>query len=64
MEESFDSLFKDFYHLTTFAAVPFGKTPLFEPVRSVLHSIDQSLFRTLPFLQRHAWMALLEARVD
>jgi len=64
MEKSFDSFREDFFHLTTFAAVPFGRTSLFEPVRRVFHSIDQSLFRVFPFLGRHAWMALLEARVD
>jgi len=64
MEKSFGSLRKDFYHFTTFAAVPFVRTPLFKPMRGLFHGIDQSLFRMLPFLRHHAWMALLEARVD
>lgn len=64
MEKSFDSLRKDFFHLTTFAAVPFGKTSLFKPLRGALHAVDQALFHMFPFLRRHAWMALLEARAD
>ncbi|NLT71168.1 MAG: class I SAM-dependent methyltransferase, partial [Verrucomicrobiaceae bacterium] len=64
MERSYDSLRKDFYHLSTFAAVPFGRTSLFEPLRNILHSVDQSLFQVFPFLRHHAWMALLEAKVN
>jgi len=64
MRASFDSLKVDYYHLTTFAAVPFGGAGSFRNIRAVFHSIDQALFRTLPFLKRYAWMSLLEARVD
>lgn len=61
MEQRFGSLRKDFYHLTTFVAVPFGKTSLFKPLRRTFHFVDQSLFRIFPFLRRQAWMVLLEA---
>lgn len=64
MRASFDCLKVNYYHLTTFAAVPFGKTGSFRKIRAFFHSIDQALFRRLPFLKRFAWMSLLEARVD
>ena len=44
-----------------FGCGPYG---FIEPLRNVLHSVDQSLFQVFPFLRRHAWMALLEAKVN
>ncbi|MCB1228900.1 MAG: class I SAM-dependent methyltransferase [Verrucomicrobiae bacterium] len=51
-----------FFHLFTFAAVPFINTPLFKPVRAIGHFCDRLLFTVIPFARRWAWMSLIKAR--
>ncbi len=43
-----------FFHLASLAAVPFRKSPLFEPLLSVLETLDSTLLR-VPMLRWWAW---------
>jgi SAM-dependent methyltransferase len=48
-----------YYHLTSLAAAPFTKTPLFKPVLAALSALDRALLR-VPAIQSYAWIAVLE----
>jgi hypothetical protein len=46
------------FNMLSLAAVPFRKTPLFNPVLRVLCVLDDALFR-IPFMRRYAWTVAL-----
>ncbi len=48
-----------YYHLTSLAAAPFTKTPIFKPVLAALSALDRALL-SVPALQPYAWIAVLE----
>jgi len=48
-----------FHHLTSFAALPFVRTPLFRPLVKMLDAIDVALFRILPPLRYESWYAVM-----
>jgi ubiquinone/menaquinone biosynthesis C-methylase UbiE len=48
-----------YYHLTSLAAAPLAKTPLFKPALAALSSLDRALL-SVPALQPYAWIAVLE----
>jgi SAM-dependent methyltransferase len=48
-----------YYHLTSIAAAPFTKTPLFKPVLAALSALDRVLLSVRP-IQPYAWIAVLE----
>ncbi len=48
-----------YYHLTSIAAAPFTKTPLFKPLLAALSAVDRALL-SIPALQPYAWIAVLE----
>jgi SAM-dependent methyltransferase len=49
-----------FYHLTSIAAAPFARTPLFAPLLAALGAFDRALLGALPPLRPHAWMVVME----
>jgi ubiquinone/menaquinone biosynthesis C-methylase UbiE len=55
----FESIETKFYFLTTLAAIPFRNKSFFPKLRDFLTDIDKALFRCLPFLRKHAWMAII-----
>lgn len=55
----FDARHIRFYGLATLAAVPFRKTPVYKPIRTVLDAIDAVLLR-LPGVKWLAWFVILE----
>ena len=48
-----------FFHLTTVAAVPLRKLPIFEPVLTALGGIDSFLLR-IPWLKWQSWFVVFE----
>lgn len=55
----FRNVSPEFYQLTSLAAFPFRTTGLFEGIASKLENLDQFLFRSMPYLRRHAWVSIL-----
>lgn len=55
----FDRVDTTFFHLSSLAAVPFGRFSWFQRLVGVLDGIDRTIFRTLPFLRKHAWATVL-----
>lgn len=49
----------EYFHLTSLAAVPLRGERVFPVVAGALERADQALFRWIPYLRRHAWMAVL-----
>lgn len=49
----------EFYHLSTFGAIPLRNTSLFQSALRILNRIDQTLFRLYPPLAKHAWFCLI-----
>ena len=58
-EKWFARVAPNFYHLATLAAVPFRKTPIFNPLLGCLELLDSLLLR-LPLIQWQAWQVVLE----
>jgi ubiquinone/menaquinone biosynthesis C-methylase UbiE len=56
----FSSTRVEYFHLTSLAALPLRNQRFFPQVADGLERADQVLFRHIPYLQRHAWMGLLE----
>lgn len=50
-----------FFHLASLAAVPFRKTPLFQPLRRLLDAIDERLLAN-PSIGKFAWIMIFTAR--
>jgi ubiquinone/menaquinone biosynthesis C-methylase UbiE len=50
----------EYFHLTALAAVPLREQRAFPAVVGALARADQAIFRRVPYLRRHAWMALLQ----
>lgn len=48
-----------YYHLLSLAAVPFRGLPGFKKLLGFLDRVDQSLFKLIPWLRRHAWVVSL-----
>ena len=46
-----------FFTLSSLAAIPLRKRPSFDRVVGGLDALDRALFRAIPPLRRHAWMA-------
>jgi SAM-dependent methyltransferase len=49
----------DYYHLTSFGALLFLKTPWFYKFVGWGDRIDQRLFRAMPWLGLHSWYAIM-----
>ena len=49
----------EYFHLASLAALPLREQRAFPAVVGALERVDQALFRQVPYLRRHAWMALL-----
>jgi ubiquinone/menaquinone biosynthesis C-methylase UbiE len=47
-----------FFHLAVLGAVPFRKTPLFQPVRGILNSIDRAILKNRR-VGKYAWIMVL-----
>jgi SAM-dependent methyltransferase len=58
----FDRLDIKYFHLTSLAAVMFRRTRWFKPIVGFMDGLDQRLFRTLPFLRKHAWAVCIVMR--
>jgi len=48
-----------FFHIAALAAVPFRKSSFFLPFLSLLESFDR-IFQRIPYLQKMAWVAVIE----
>ena len=48
-----------YYHLAGLAATPFAGTKIFDPVLKTLDAVDQVIFKSLPFVRKHAWAVVL-----
>lgn len=49
----------EYFNLLTIATVPLRRLGLQRGLRAGLHRVDQRLFRSIPPLRRHAWVAVL-----
>ena len=49
----------EYYQMLSLGAFLFRDTRFFGPIRNALDSLDQFLFRGIPFLRRYAWVTLL-----
>jgi len=49
----------EYFHLASLAALPLRRQRAFPAVVGALERADQMLFRRVPYLRRHAWMAIL-----
>jgi ubiquinone/menaquinone biosynthesis C-methylase UbiE len=58
-EHYFSHVSLEYFHLTSLAALPLRNQRAFGPVVGALERADQALFRSVPYLRRHAWMAVL-----
>ena len=47
-----------FYNLFSMAAVPFRSFSFFPQVLNILERVDESVFRIIPYLRRHAWTTI------
>lgn len=62
LEHSFGRVDYSYFHLTSLAAVPFQRTPVFGPLVRTLEHLDRLLIRTVPRLARYSWRVVLELR--
>lgn len=58
-EKYFGKVDVQYFHMLVFAAVPFRRTPLFQPLMRALDSVDNAIMSAVPYLKRHAWMAVV-----
>jgi SAM-dependent methyltransferase len=58
--EYFHGVDARFFQLLTFMAIPFRTFPFFRRMRLALDRYDQALFRTIPYMKRHAWQVVIE----
>jgi len=49
-----------FFHLFALAAIPLRNRKAFQPLLQRLDALDRWCFATLPWLRRHAWIAVLD----
>jgi len=49
----------EYFHPTSLAALPLRRQRAFPALAGALERADQALFRRVPYLRRHAWMAVL-----
>lgn len=55
----FQSCRFEYHHLSSFAAIPFRKTPLFRPLIRALDGLDRVVFRAIPAAGLLAWYAIM-----
>lgn len=55
----FQQVDSEFFHLTSLAAVPFSRTPVFKPLVRALERTDEFLFEVAPTMRRFAWRVVL-----
>lgn len=55
----FDSVETHYFHLSSLAAVPFRRLPIFPQMLKVLEVADATLFKLFPFARKYAWTAVL-----
>jgi SAM-dependent methyltransferase len=55
----FEMVSVDYFQLLTLASVPFRRFAIGGRLRATLHQADQWLFRRVPALRRHAWVAVI-----
>jgi ubiquinone/menaquinone biosynthesis C-methylase UbiE len=48
-----------FFHLTTFAALPFARSSRFPRIAARLDAFDERLMRVFPFLGRYGWRVVI-----
>ncbi len=58
-EEYFGKVQAQYFHLGSLAAAPLVGSKIFDPVLNLLDGIDSAIFKTLPFLRKHAWAVVL-----
>lgn len=58
-ESYFEKVEVRYYHLASLAAVPFRSTGAFTSLVNAMDSVDQGIFKLLPWVQRYAWMAVI-----
>ncbi len=58
-EEYFGKVEAQYFHLGSLAAAPLVGMKIFDPVLDTLDAADRVLFKTLPFLRKHAWAVVL-----
>jgi len=49
----------EYFHLASLAALPLREQRAFPAVVGALERVDEVLFRQVPYLRRHAWMAVV-----
>ena len=54
-EEYFGEVHVRFFHLAVLAAVPFRKTRIFKPLRSMLEAVDNTVLKS-PLIGKYAWI--------
>jgi len=60
--DHFQQVDSEFFHLTSLAAVPFSRTPVFKPLVRALERTDDLLFGVAPTMRRFAWRVVLVLR--
>jgi ubiquinone/menaquinone biosynthesis C-methylase UbiE len=55
----FSGVSLQYFNLASLAALPLRRRAAFPAVADALERLDQLLFRRIPYLRRHAWMAVL-----
>lgn len=60
IRDQFSSVHTRFFHLTALAAVPVRRLRLFPSLRASLDGLDETLFRWIPPLRRHAWVVVID----
>ena len=55
----FDNVETHYFHLSSLAAVPFRRLPIFPHMLKMLEFADATLFKLLPFARKYAWTAVL-----
>ena len=58
-EEYFGKVEAHYFHLGSLAAAPLVGMKIFDPVLDTLDAADKVIFKTLPFLRKHAWAVVL-----
>lgn len=58
-EEYFGKVEAQYFHLGSLAAAPLVGMKIFDPVLNLLDGMDSAIFKTLPFLRKHAWAVVL-----
>lgn len=61
-KQYFQSVEVSYYHLSSLASVPFHSFSWFKGMVTTLDRLDSFLFKTAPFLRKHAWAAVLLLR--